>query len=173
MVYLTTNEQQMLRYLVARPAAAVSRDDLHAEIWGHAPQVISRAAEVTAARDAEHVLKELDDDMTAVAPVDGPGEIWQALHAQPLFIEAFEACADGLVRSDGVLGPAAALAVYEVRADQIVDAVVLESARWGDNQRPEQPYTLTDWQAELDWLRDEYFEARTAIVRAQLGLPAR
>ncbi len=42
---LTKNEVALLRHLLAQAGAAVSREELHREVFGYAPQVVSRAAD--------------------------------------------------------------------------------------------------------------------------------
>lgn len=121
--------------------------------------------------DAEHVLKGTTDDVTSPAAVEGPGEIWHALTGNAEFQAAFDARAGELLADGGLLGPAAAQALYELRIAEVESAIALESARWGDNQRPAEPYTKADWDAELGRLRSDWFPRRTAIVRGQLGLP--
>ena len=45
----------------------------------------------------------------------------------------------------GVLTPAAAAAAYQARLTEIDQAIIGESARWGDNRNPTDPYTRTDF----------------------------
>lgn len=47
---LTTKEAEVLAYLSERPGQAVSRDELHREIWGHGDHVISRSVDNTVLR---------------------------------------------------------------------------------------------------------------------------
>ena len=49
-VGLTAREAELLGYLIAREAQDVSIEALHLELWGHGPEVISRAAQNTAHR---------------------------------------------------------------------------------------------------------------------------
>lgn len=68
----------------------------------------------------------------------------------------------------GALTPDAAAARYEARADEIYDALVAESARWGDTYR-DTPYTRdVEWQAEYTRLMTEFFPRRTDELIAQL-----
>ncbi|MBN2594923.1 MAG: lamin tail domain-containing protein [Sedimentisphaerales bacterium] len=54
---------------------------------------------------------------------------------------------------------------YLARADEIYGAIVGESARWGDEPRPSQPYTRdVEWAGEVNRLVNEYFSTRTQIV---------
>ena len=133
--------------------------------------------------DAEHVLKELGTDRTAVNDTSSAGELFAALCQNPDFVEAFSARAEELLADDGPLGAEAAIARYDALAAERQDAVVAESARWGSYRRdvycyssgPCPLYTVDEfWWTEHDRLRDEYLPQRTAVVRAQLaarGLP--
>lgn len=49
-VALTQRECDVLRYLSQRPGVLVTRDELHTQVWGHAPSVLSRAADTTISR---------------------------------------------------------------------------------------------------------------------------
>ena len=70
---------------------------------------------------------------------------------------------------DGALTPARAAARYTELADQIEDAMVAESARWGDAQR-QNPLTRNDaWIPERDRLLQTWFPQRTAVVLEQLN----
>jgi hypothetical protein len=69
---------------------------------------------------------------------------------------------NGILTSDG------AMALYQIRLDDVDRAVVAESARWGDNHSST-PYTRdVDWIRERDWLFSEYFPRRSGIVLNQL-----
>ena len=67
---------------------------------------------------------------------------------------------------NGPLTPANTTARLQSRASQISTAIVAESARWGSSSR-----TKTQWQAEIDYLTNTYFPARSAIVLDQLRAP--
>jgi len=64
----------------------------------------------------------------------------------------------------GPLTPDAALARIRERIDQIDLAIIAESARWGDAQRTDQPYTKDDWLKEISHIVDDYLPQRTEIV---------
>ncbi|RPJ38158.1 MAG: hypothetical protein EHM35_05155, partial [Planctomycetaceae bacterium] len=68
----------------------------------------------------------------------------------------------------GVLTREGATARYTGRADEIRGAIVGESARWGDEPRPSQPYTREDWETEVNRLVTQYFSGRTQTVVTQL-----
>jgi hypothetical protein len=77
----------------------------------------------------------------------------------------------------GTLTPEAAIERYMERANEIEQAMISESARWGDYRRdvhqwsegPFLLYTRNDyWYEERDRLVDDYFRDRTQIVLDQL-----
>ncbi len=72
----------------------------------------------------------------------------------------------------GALTPSANVARYQERIDEITLAVIAESARWGDYQNTNDPYTQADWLDNVEWVRDSYFNAspktRTDYVLSQL-----
>lgn len=75
--------------------------------------------------------------------------------------------------NNGALTPAACIARYQARIDEINLAIIAESARWGDYLTPTAPRTRdNDWLPQVLWIRDSYFNAspqtRTAIVLSQL-----
>lgn len=119
--------------------------------------------------DAELVLMEMNEDMTRVNAPNGPGELYQALLANDEFRSLLAAHAAALLAAGAPLGAEAAAAAYEARIAEVRSSILLESARWGDNQRPGQPYTVADWEAELKRLRTDYFPVRSEVVAGQLS----
>jgi hypothetical protein len=135
--------------------------------------------------DAEHVLKAVVDDLTGRSDQGTPGEIYQELRQNPDFRAALDARATELYGPGGIFYVNPARPAYDParpednrpahlymqRAEEVRAAMLVESARWGDNRRPDQPYTVADWQAELDFLLDTYFPQRSSIARGQLPRP--
>ena len=132
--------------------------------------------------DAEKVLVGVDDDVTAVNNNNSPTELWQRLLDSSVFVERVRQRTATLYGAGGVLSvnpkspswdpdnpsnnePAAA---YVELLESVRPHIVLESARWGDNQRPEMPYGLLEWDAERARLLESYFPNRSAIAEAQL-----
>ncbi len=73
----------------------------------------------------------------------------------------------------GLLTSGTVDAHYDVRVNEIQDAIVAESARWGDNRKDRgetsQTYTRDNhWLAELNRLRNVYFPARSGNLINQL-----
>lgn len=70
----------------------------------------------------------------------------------------------------GALTPENASARFETRALEIESAVIVESARWGD-QRRAVPYTRdVEWEAERTRVNEEFFPARPDHVVSQLRI---
>jgi hypothetical protein len=67
----------------------------------------------------------------------------------------------------GLLTPAVLTNRYAQLAGSIQEAIIAETARWGDDNI-EPPLTLTDWENERDWILNTYLQQRTAIVMQQL-----
>ena len=118
--------------------------------------------------DAEHVIEALNANVTGKNDNGGPTRLHQKLMENTEYRMLF---ADHVSRhffNNGVLTPAGAMALYQIRLDDVDRAVVAESARWGDNHSST-PYTRDiDWIRERDWLFSEYFPKRSGIVLNQV-----
>ncbi|MGI9456648.1 MAG: CotH kinase family protein, partial [Aeoliella sp.] len=68
--------------------------------------------------------------------------------------------------NDGPLTTANAQALLDFRSAQIDEAIVAESARWGD-QHNEPALTKDTWLAEVNWLRNTFLAQRGNIVLQQ------
>lgn len=133
--------------------------------------------------DSEHSLKSVNENRTGVTNANTCAEIYNRLRANPEFRLLF---ADRVQRhffNGGVYyvnpqSPAwdpahpennRPAALYNRRVAEIDTALVAESARWGDNQRPSRPYTRdTEYEETLRWLNETYFPQRSGIVLEQL-----
>ncbi len=119
--------------------------------------------------DSERTFLNVNDDVTGKNVDNQPTHLHQQLTANPDYRMLF---ADHVHRhffNGDLLTPASAAARWRARAEEIRLALVAESARWGDSKRPGNPYTPdVEWQAELDFLTQEYFPKRTGIVLGQL-----
>jgi hypothetical protein len=69
-----------------------------------------------------------------------------------------------LMYNGGALTPAVARATYEARTNEIDRAIVAESARWGDNRVPNDPYTRADFLAIKNGVFNDFFPVRTTAV---------
>lgn len=119
--------------------------------------------------DCERAFLGLNDNVTGKNQGNQPTSVHQRLSANDEYRILF---ADHVQRhffGDGCLTPERAQARWLARAEEIRLALVAESARWGDNKRPDNPYTPdVEWQQELDFLTQTYFPQRTNIVLNQL-----
>jgi hypothetical protein len=104
-----------------------------------------------------------------------PGRLFQQLRRNAEFRMRL---ADQIQRHffhGGLLTPQSVVARWEARSNQIFDAIVAESARWGDYRRDvvrrAGPFELLErdvqWMAERNRLLNEYFPVRTDIVLGQ------
>lgn len=120
--------------------------------------------------DAERTLEnENGDNKTGVNENDKPSRLYGQLRSNPEFLMQFADQAHAQLFNDGALTPAQCDARYRVLSDRLDRAIVGESARWGDSQHPDSPYTRNDtWIVERDRLFRDYFPRRTDVVLAQL-----
>lgn len=125
-------------------------------------------------RDAEHSMLDLDENR--VGPFNAsmklghfnPQLLHQQLTANAQYRLRF---ADRALRAfgpGGALSPEEARARFLAEAQQIDLAIVAESARWGDAQRPDSPLTRNDWLVAVDRILNDYMPYRTDIVWNQL-----
>lgn len=133
--------------------------------------------------DSEHSLKGLADDRTGVNNANTCAELYALLRQNAEFRVLF---GDRVQRHFFNGGPFAVnpvlpawdpthpernrpAALYNRRVAEIDTALVAESARWGDNQRPAEPYTRDgEYEETLRWLNDTYFPQRSGVVLNQL-----
>ena len=132
--------------------------------------------------DAERVINDLNTDVTSTWTMGGPTELYRALLASQAFVARLSQRSERLYNRGGVLFVDAAkpnwdpdkpdnnrpAAAYVQLTDSIRPLMLLESARWGDNRRPQKPYGLSEWDIERGRLLDIYFPQRSAIARSQL-----
>lgn len=119
--------------------------------------------------DMEYSLWEASDDINVDIDVDGAiSHVYARLRDNAEFRARYAERAALHLTGDGALTPDKAAARYEARADEIYEALLAESARWGDTYRSV-PYTRDlEWQTEHDRLIDSYFPVRTATLIDQL-----
>lgn len=120
--------------------------------------------------DMEYSLWEATDDTNVDIDVDGAiSHVYARLRENETFRARYAERAATHLSGDGALTPEAAAARYEARADEIYEALLAESARWGDTYRTT-PYTReVEWQAEYDRLMTDFFPYRTAALIEQLS----
>jgi len=133
--------------------------------------------------DSEHVMESLNVDRTGVDNANTCAEIYDRLRQNPEFRLEFADHVRRRLFDGGIFyvdpqlpgwDPAhpernRPAALFHRRAAEIDSAIACESARWGDNQRPSQPYTRNkDWLAAIGWLDETFFPQRTALLLQQL-----
>jgi hypothetical protein len=70
--------------------------------------------------------------------------------------------------NNGVFTPQACRNRFLERKQQLEDAVIVESARWGDTYSAVPRTKDDDWQVAVDWILNTFFPARTEVVLKQL-----
>ncbi len=94
-----------------------------------------------------------------------PNEMHHALKLNPEYQIRFADRVQKHLFHNGTLSPQRAALLYNARAEEVRPALIVESARWGDRQRPSDPYTTeNEWQMMLDYLNDVFFPLRNPIV---------
>lgn len=127
--------------------------------------------------DAEHVLKELSENIINENNNNCPSGLFQRLAQNADFRRLFADRVQLHCYNGGALTPEANLARWRSRANQIDLAIIAESARWGDYRRDvhryqeQGPFDLYDkqyWLDEQDYLLNDYFPNRTNTLIGQL-----
>lgn len=128
--------------------------------------------------DSENTLYGLNDDRTgpfaAGDPAQGstfsksnPQYLWQKLSANEEFRVLVSDHIQRHFFNNGALTFPAISNRYQTRRLEIDQAVIAESARWGDAKR-EPPFNYNNWRATGDGLLTNYFPFRAGIVLSQL-----
>ena len=119
--------------------------------------------------DMEYTFWYAQEDNLGADIDDSAAHIFQKLRENPEFRLRYGDHAQRHLFNHGALTPGPAAARWVARANEIVGAVVGESARWGDVRRPDLPYTRNvEWTNELNRLLTQYFPVRTQIFVDQL-----
>ncbi|MGI9242246.1 MAG: CotH kinase family protein, partial [Verrucomicrobiales bacterium] len=96
-------------------------------------------------------------------------ELHHDLKANPEYRIRFADRLNKHLFNDGALTPENAAALYNARAEEIIPSLVAESARWGDRQRPDDPYTTeNEWKEMFDFMNGSFFPQRTPVLLGQL-----
>ncbi len=119
--------------------------------------------------DMEYSIWEASDDTNVEVDIAGAiSHVYARLRLNADFRARYAERAAQHLGPGGALGVEASTARWLARSDEIVDAVVAESARWGDTDR-EPPYTRDgEWMAEHQRLLGEFFPYRSAQLEQQL-----
>lgn len=130
--------------------------------------------------DAEWVLRDVQETRIVLSTTlgnpangEGPGRsnpffLWTRLLAN---LEFKQLVADRIQKHffvDGALTREACTARFLTLKNEIDRAIVGESARWGDAQRPNSPIVRDDWVAAINDKLSNYFPSRADVVLDQL-----
>ena len=120
--------------------------------------------------DAERTLENAEgDDKTRTNNGNNPSFLFNQLLRDETFRQRALSRVQLHFFDDGALTPIQAAARYAEMASEIEDAIVAESARWGDVQQ-EKPFTRNEaWIPERDRLLKTWFPKRTDVVLEQLN----
>lgn len=127
--------------------------------------------------DSEFIFIDANDNVLSLDNSDDPSRIWNNLLTSDEFRLLFADKVQEHLTNGGVLTPDGAVSLWEVRKNEMYEAIVAESARWGDYRRdvdpvgPPSPIPLYDrdqeWTAERNRLLTQYFPVRTDNVLQQ------
>ena len=112
----------------------------------------------------EVLPEELDNYAIATRWFPRPGYLFGQLRENPEFRQRFNHRLQTLMFDDGLLTPQACHDRWMRRAREIDQAIVPESARWGDAKRSV-PYTRQEeWLPHQEWLRTIYWPQNHALA---------
>jgi hypothetical protein len=130
--------------------------------------------------DNEHAFPTTDNgdgfsqtsDLTDKDDFEAPTEIHRNLIQNHEYRLRFADRVQELMYNGGALTPSAAAAAYQARLTEIDQAIIGESARWGDNRNPTDPYTRQDFldvnviniTGDLKAVVPDFFPVRTTAV---------
>ncbi len=125
--------------------------------------------------DQEHAFPTNDNgdawdqnsNLTTKDDLEAPTEIHRNLLVNAEYRLRFADRVQQLLYNDGVLTPTAARATYTARAQEIDRAIIGESARWGDNRLPTDPYTRADFLSVTNNVLNTFFPVRTGVLLGQ------
>ena len=126
--------------------------------------------------DGERTLERVDDNTINFDDDQSPPRLFQKLRANAEFRLQFADRVHRYFLNDGALSPAMTAERFRRWATNIEDAVLAESARWGDYRRDVHPYKTgpyelytrnEHWRPEIDRLLTQYFPKRTAVALQQ------
>ncbi len=128
--------------------------------------------------DEEHILETVNANVLGENNANCPSRLFQQLVQNDDFRRLFADRVQRFCFNSGALTPGPALERWNDRASQIDQAVLAESARWGDYRRdvhpwqPAGPFDLytkeSYWLPQLGFMQNTYFPGRTDVFLAQL-----
>ncbi|MEN8871815.1 MAG: lamin tail domain-containing protein [Akkermansiaceae bacterium] len=127
--------------------------------------------------DSEFVFISPTDNVLSLDSSGDPSRIWRRLLENEEYRVLFGDRVQQHLTNQGLLTPNAVTMMWDVRKDQMFDAIIAESARWGDYRRDVDPVGTPspiplydrdeEWAAERTRLFDTYFPVRTSNLIAQ------
>ncbi len=117
--------------------------------------------------DSEESYLNTTVDVSERTAADSCMEIHLALRAHPEYRRLFGDRVQRHFFNDGALTPGQTEAIFDFHASSLDQAIVAESARWGDLLRPSNPYERSDWLAEITNIRENYLSPRVGTVLSQ------
>jgi len=116
-------------------------------------------------------------DLTDKDDLETPTELLRNLIVNPEFKLRFADRAQAVLRNGGPLTESAAQAAYVARLNEIDQAIIGESARWGDNRFATAPYTRQNWidvnldksTGDMKAVVPDFFPVRTGVVLASFA----
>ncbi len=122
--------------------------------------------------DSERILESVTE--STVTPTSDPSGLLAHLDNLAEFRIRFADRIQQHFFHDGALTPENNAARWQARMAEIQNAIVGESARWGDYRSSSNPYDRGDWDAENNRILTSYFPQRTAnaldVLANDLGL---
>src|SRR5258706_997804 len=127
--------------------------------------------------DAEHTMRNVNEDRTGPFYIStggvpslaksNPQSIFEILELNPEFRLAVADRMRKWMANDGVLTPNGFLQLFNARKTELDQAIVEESARWGDS-KTSVPLTRDNWISTVNSILTGYIPQRTGIVFNQL-----
>lgn len=127
--------------------------------------------------DGERTLENVEASTLRFDDDQSPPRLFHKLRENAEFRMAFADRVQQHLFGDGALTPARSAARFKVWADRLDQAIVAESARWGDYRRDVHPYKVGPyalytrdefWRPEIDRIMKQYFPRRTTVVVNQV-----
>ena len=127
------------------------------------------------AHDSEYSMFNVNQDVTGpptnigIALIQSnPRRMWEKCMANAEFRSLFADRVQKHCFGSGALTPAGQTVLWQARAAEIDQAVIGESARWGDSARAAPLTRDNDWVPRINFFVNSWFPARTGIVISQL-----
>lgn len=142
--------------------------------WDHNNWYASKSYQSTGkwrffAWDNEQFFKEIDLDVTDKNNELKPSALFNHLIAYSDFKQLFMDKVNCHFENDGVLSALVVDSLWMEGFEKLGNSMIAESARWGDNKRVSEPYTLNnEFLTEQARLRNDYFPFRNDVVYDQM-----